>query len=112
MILIEAVVKPNKLEAIKSALLKLGIVGMTALECKGYGRQLGHSERYRGPKTDAGFVPKLLLRVCVKDSDKDGAVQAIVEAARSGNVGDGKIFVSPIAEVIRIRTSEKNEQAL
>ena len=110
--LIMAVVKPNKVEAVKTALVKLGILGMTAMESKGFARQLGHNERYRGPKMDAGFVPKISLFVCVKDSDKDNALNAIVEAARTGAVGDGKIFVFPLPEVIRIRTGERNEAAL
>ena len=110
--MIEAVIKPNKLEAVKTGLAKLGILGVTAIEVKGFGRQMGHTERYRGAKMDVGFVPKVLLKICVKNEDRDKAVNTIVEAARSGEVGDGKIFVYPIAEIIRIRTGEKNEQAL
>jgi nitrogen regulatory protein PII len=110
--LIEAIIKPNKLEAVKNAITKLGVLGMTALECKGFGRQLGHSERYRGPKMDAGFVPKLLLHIVVADKDKDNVVKAIVEAAHTGNVGDGKVFVIPVGEVTRIRTGETAENAL
>ncbi len=110
--MIVAVVKPNRVEAVKSALVHLGILGMTALESKGYARQLGHNERYRGPKLDAGFVPKVCLLVCVKDSEKDKAMKAIAEAARTGGVGDGKIFVLAASEVVRIRTGEKDEAAL
>ena len=110
--MIEAVVKPHKLDAVKTALAKLGILGVTALEAKGFGRQMGHTERYRGAKMDVGFVPKVLLKIVVKSEEADNAVNAIVEAARTGEVGDGKIFVYPIAEVVRIRTGEKNEQAL
>lgn len=110
--LIIAVVKPNRVEAVKSALVHLGILGMTAMESKGFARQLGHNERDRGPKMDAGFVPKVSLFICVKDSDKDKAVNAIIENARTGAVGDGKIFVWPMPEVIRIRTGERNDQAL
>ena len=110
--LIEAIIKPNKLEAVKNAMTKLGILGMTALECKGFGRQLGHSERYRGPKMDAGFVPKLLLHIVVADKDKDKVVKAIIEAAHTGNVGDGKVFVLPVGDVVRIRTGETAENAL
>lgn len=110
--MIEAVIKPHKLDAVKGALAKLGILGVTAVECKGFGRQLGHTERYRGAKMDVGFVPKVLLKVCVKSGEAESAVAAIVEAARTGEVGDGKIFVYPIAEVVRIRTGDKNEQAL
>jgi len=110
--MIEAVIKPNKLDSVKTALAKLGILGVTAIECKGFGRQMGHTERYRGAKMDVGFVPKVLLKICVKSEERDAAVNAIVEAARTGEVGDGKIFVYPIAETIRIRTGEKNELAL
>src|SRR5207302_9165601 len=81
-------------------------------EDKGLGRQEGHTERYRGAKKDVGFVPKILLKVCVKSEESAKAVEAIVEAARTGAVGDGKIFVYPVAEVVRIRTGETNEQAL
>jgi len=118
MFMIDAIVRPNKLDAVKSALANLGILGMSALECRGFGKQLGHTERYRGSRADIGFVPKVILKVCVKTEDKDRAVKAIVEAARTGGavgggaVGDGKIFVYPIAEVIRIRTGEKDEIAI
>src|SRR4029078_8021139 len=110
--MIDAVIKPHKLDAVKSALAKLGILGVTAVECKGFGRQMGHTERYRGAKMDVGFVPKILLKIVVKAPETNAAVSAIVEAARTGEVGDGKIFVYPIAEVVRIRTGEKNEEAL
>ena len=110
--MIEAVVKPHRLDAVKQALAKLGILGVTAVECKGFGRQMGHTERYRGAKMDVGFVPKVLLKICVKGDDTDRVVAAILEAARTGEVGDGKIFVYPIAGVYRIRTGEANELAL
>lgn len=110
--MIVAVVKPNKVEAVKAALIRIGVLGMTAIESKGFAKQLGHNDRYRGPKTDAGFVPKICLFICVKDVDKDGAVNAIVESARTGGVGDGKLFVLSVPEVVRIRTGEKNEAAL
>jgi nitrogen regulatory protein PII len=110
--MIEAVIKPAKLDAVKAELAKLGILGVTAIEAKGFGRQMGHTERYRGSKLDVGFVPKVLLKVCVKASDTQKAVDAIIATARTGEVGDGKIFVYPISEVIRIRTGEKNESAL
>jgi nitrogen regulatory protein PII len=110
--MIEAVIKPQKLDAVKSALAKLGILGVTAIECKGFGRQMGHTERYRGARMDVGFVPKVLLKVCVKEEDTDKAVAAIVESARTGAVGDGKIFIFPVAQVVRIRTGETNEQAV
>ncbi|MGA2583343.1 MAG: P-II family nitrogen regulator [Tepidisphaeraceae bacterium] len=110
--MIEAVIKPHKTDAVKQSLAKLGILGVTAVECKGFGRQMGHTERYRGAKMDVGFVPKVLLKVCVKSEDVDKAASAIVEAARTGEVGDGKIFIYPVARVIRIRTGEVDEQAL
>ncbi len=110
--MIEAVVKPHKLDAVKQGLAKLGILGVTAVECKGFGRQMGHTERYRGAKMDVGFVPKVLLKICVKSDEAQSAVTAIAEAARTGEVGDGKIFVYPIQQVIRIRTGETNEAAL
>ena len=109
---IEAVIKPHKLDGVKTALAKIGILGVTAVECKGFGRQMGHTERYRGAKMDVGFVPKVLLKICVKSAEADKAVSLIAEAARTGEVGDGKIFVYPIANVVRIRTGETNEQAL
>src|SRR5436305_8082152 len=110
--MIEAVIKPQKLDAVKTALAKLGILGVTAIEVKGYGRQMGHTERYRGAKMDVGFVPKVMLKICVKSDETAKAVDAIVEAARTGEVGDGKIFVYPIADVVRTRTADRNEQAL
>ena len=110
--MIEAVIKPQKLDAVKTALARVGILGVTAIECKGCGRQMGHTERYRGARMDVGFVPKVLLKLCVRSDETDKAVKAIVEAARSGEVGDGKIFVYPISQVVRIRTGETNEQAL
>ena len=110
--MIEAVVKPHKLDAVKQGLAKLGILGVTAVECKGFGRQMGHTERYRGAKMDVGFVPKVLLKIAVKEDDAEKAVATIIENARTGEVGDGKIVVNPIASVYRIRTGEKNELAL
>lgn len=110
--MIEAVIKPHKLDAVKSALATVGILGVTALECKGFGRQMGHTERYRGAKLDVGFVPKVLLKVCVKSADVDKAICAIAETARTGEVGDGKLFVYPVQKVVRIRTGEMDEAAL
>jgi nitrogen regulatory protein PII len=110
--MIEAIIKPQKVDAVKMALAKLGILGVTAIECKGFGRQMGHTERYRGARMDVGFVPKVLLKICVKESDADNAVKAIAEAARTGEVGDGKIFLYPVAKVVRIRTGDLNEEAL
>src|SRR3954465_8368226 len=102
--MIEAVIQPNKLAAVKTALAGLGILGLTAVECKGFGRQLGHTERYRGGKMDVGFVPKILLKTAVKSSDREKAVTAIQNSAKTGAVGDGKIFVYPISQAVRIRT--------
>jgi nitrogen regulatory protein PII len=110
--MIEAIIKPARLEQVKAALTGLGIVGMTAVECKGFGKQMGHTERYRGAKMDVGFVPKVLLKICVKAEDEERALAAIVEAARSGTVGDGKIFVYPVSKVVRIRTGEAGEGAI
>jgi nitrogen regulatory protein PII len=110
--MIEAVVKPHKLDTVKSALAGLGILGVTAIECRGFGRQMGHTERYRGAKMDVGFVPKVLLKICVKDEDLKRAMEAVVTAARSGEVGDGKIFIYPVTHVIRIRTGDQDDQAL
>ena len=110
--MIEAIIKPHKLDAVKSGLAALGILGVTAIECKGFGRQMGHTERYRGAKLDVGFVPKIMLRICVKDSDIDTAIKAICDAGRTGEVGDGKIFVYPVTRAVRIRTGEENDQAL
>ena len=110
--MIEAVIKPHKLDAVKAALAKVGILGVTAVECKGFGRQMGHTERYRGAKMDVGFVPKVLLKICVKSDEAQSAITAITEAARTGEVGDGKIFVYPIGQIVRIRTGERDESAL
>ena len=112
MYMIEAVIKPQRIDAVKTALAAVGILGVTASEVKGFGRQAGHTERYRGAKMDVGFVPKVLLKICVKGDESARAVTEIMEAARTGEVGDGKIFVYPIAQVVRIRTGEKDEQAL
>jgi nitrogen regulatory protein PII len=110
--MIEAVIKPAKLDEVKNALARIGILGITAVECKGFGKQMGHTERYRGAKMDVGFVPKVMLKICVKSDDRERAVRTIVESARTGAVGDGKIFIYPVAEVVRIRTGEQNEAAL
>ena len=110
--MIEAVIKPQKLDAVKSALAAIGILGATAVEVKGYGRQAGHTERYRGAKLDVGFVPKIQLKICCQSAETNRVVNTIIEAARTGEVGDGKIFVYPVEEVIRIRTGDRNEKAL
>ncbi len=109
---IEAIVKPFKLEEVKDALSGVGIEGMTVTEVKGFGRQKGHTEIYRGSEYTVDFLPKLKLEVVVADSDVDSAVEAIVKAAKTGKIGDGKVFVSNVEEAIRIRTEEKGEHAV
>ncbi len=109
---IEAIIKPFKLEDVKEALSEAGITGMTVSEVKGYGRQQGHSELYRGAEYVVDFLPKVKLEVVVKDEDVDMVVEKISEAARTGKIGDGKIFVSDIEKVVRIRTGETDEEAL
>lgn len=110
--MIEAVIKPQKLEDVKLALASIGVLGATAVDCKGFGRQMGHTEVYRGAKVDVGFVSKILLKVCVKEQDLESAIDAIRLSARTGQVGDGKIFVYPVGRVVRIRTGEENDDAL
>ena len=110
--MIEAVVRPDRIDAVKTGLANLGILGMTALEVKGYGRQQGHTDSYRGARMEIGFVPKIALKICVETSQAQAAVKAIVEATQSGQVGDGKIFIHPIERVIRIRTGEMDESAI
>ena len=109
---IEAIVKPFKLEEIKDALSGVGIEGMTVTEVKGFGRQKGHTEIYRGSEYTVDFLPKLKLEVVLGDSEVDLAVEAIVKAAKTGKIGDGKVFVSTIDEAVRIRTEEKGEHAV
>ncbi|MEX0653486.1 MAG: P-II family nitrogen regulator [Phycisphaeraceae bacterium] len=110
--MIEAVIKPSALDDVKAKLASLGILGCTALECKGFGKQKGHTERYRGGRMDVGFVPKVMLKVAVKSEDLDKAVDAIIESARTGSVGDGKLFVYELGKVARIRTGETDNDAL
>jgi nitrogen regulatory protein PII len=109
---IEAIIKPFKLEEVKDALNELGIDGMTVSEVKGFGRQKGHTEIYRGSEYTVDFLPKVKIEVVVQDSQMDGAVGAVVKSARTGKIGDGKIFVSTIDQAVRIRTEEKNELAI
>jgi nitrogen regulatory protein P-II 1 len=109
---IEAIVKPFKLEEVKDALSGVGIEGMTVTEVKGFGRQKGHTEIYRGSEYTVDFLPKLKLEIVISDEAVDAAVQAIVKAAKTGKIGDGKVFVSAIEDAIRIRTEEKGEQAV
>ncbi|QQE10176.1 P-II family nitrogen regulator [Planctomycetota bacterium] len=110
--MIEAVIKPSSLDAVKDRLMSLGILGCTALECKGFGKQKGHTERYRGGRMDVGFMPKILLKIAVKSEDLEKTVDAIRDAAVTGNVGDGKIFVYELTKVQRIRTGETDLDAL
>lgn len=109
---IEAVIKPFKLEDVKDALAEIGISGMTVSEVKGYGRQKGHSELYRGAEYVVDFLPKIKMEMVVDDDMLDTVVDKIVEAARTGKIGDGKIFVSDIAQIIRIRTGETGSEAI
>ncbi len=109
---IEAIIKPFKLEDVKDALTAINITGMTISEVKGYGRQQGHSELYRGAEYVVDFVPKIKIDLIVKNDDVDKAIHVIVESAKTGKIGDGKIFVSSVDKVVRIRTSEENEDAI
>jgi len=109
---IEAIIKPFKLEEVKDALSEVGIEGMTVIEVKGFGRQKGHTEIYRGSEYTVDFLPKIKLEIVVADGLVDAAVAAILKAAKTGKIGDGKIFVSAIEQSIRIRTEEKGEQAV
>jgi nitrogen regulatory protein PII len=109
---IEAIIKPFKLEDVKEALAGLGVEGMTVSEVKGFGRQKGHTEIYRGSEYTVDFLPKLKLEVVLADSNVSAAVDAIVRAAKTGKIGDGKVFVSSIENAVRIRTEETGEQAV
>ena len=109
---IEAVIKPFKLDEVKEALNKVGIAGMTVSEVKGFGRQKGHVELYRGAEYSVSFVPKVQIEVVVPDNLVDKVVQAIEETAKTGKIGDGKIFITPVEEIIRIRTGERGEGAI
>jgi nitrogen regulatory protein P-II 1 len=109
---IEAVIKPFKLEDVKDALAEAGVTGMTVSDVKGYGRQQGHSELYRGAEYVVDFLPKIKLELIVADEDVDSTIAVIIEAAKTGKIGDGKIFVSPIEKIVRIRTGEQDEEAI
>lgn len=109
---IEAIIKPFKLDDVKEALHAVGMQGMTVLEAKGFGRQRGHTELYRGAEYVVDFLPKLKIEVIVPDSAVEDTIEAIIKAAHTGKIGDGKIFVSDISQAVRIRTSERGEQAL
>ncbi len=107
-----AIIKPFKLEDVREALSEVGITGMTATEVKGFGRQKGHTELYRGAEYVVDFLPKVKLEMVVASEQVSACIEAITNAARTGKIGDGKIFVSPVDQVIRIRTGEENEAAI
>jgi nitrogen regulatory protein P-II 1 len=109
---IDAIIKPFKLEEVKDALSELGIEGMTVSEVKGFGRQKGHTEIYRGSEYTVDFLPKIKLEIVVSDAQLDAAIGAIVKSAKTGKIGDGKVFVSPVETAIRIRTEEKGDSAV
>ncbi len=109
---IEAIIKPFKLEDVKEALHEIGIEGMTVTEVKGFGRQKGHTEIYRGSEYTVDFLPKIKIEVVTSDDRVTPAVEAIVKAARTGKIGDGKVFISPVESAVRIRTQERDESAV
>ena len=109
---IEAVVKPFKLDEVREAIAEVGVTGLTVTEVKGFGRQKGHTELYRGAEYVVDFLPKVKIEVVVTEKMLESAIEAIVKAARTGKIGDGKIFVSTVEQVVRIRTGETNEAAV
>ncbi len=109
---IEAIIKPFKLDEVKEALHEVGVKGITVTEAKGFGRQKGHTELYRGAEYVVDFLPKVKLEIIIEDSQVERAVEAIQTAAKTGRIGDGKIFVSSVEEVIRIRTGERGNEAI
>lgn len=109
---IEAVIKPFKLDDVREALTDIGITGMTVTEVKGFGRQKGHTEVYRGAEYAVDFLPKIKMELVLRDDQVDQAVDVIIETARSGKIGDGKIFIFPVEEAIRIRTGERSDSAV
>ncbi len=110
--LITAIVKPFKLDDVREALSEIGVQGITVTEVKGFGRQKGHTELYRGAEYVVDFLPKMKIEVVLTDDDVDGAIEAIAKSAATGKIGDGKIFVQPMEQVIRIRTGETGEEAI
>ena len=110
--LVTAIIKPFKIDDVRAALLKLGVNGMTVTEVKGFGRQKGHTEVYRGAEYTTNLLPKVKIEIVMDDPMVDRAIEAIQQAAHTGRIGDGKIFVSPVEEVIRIRTGEKGADAI
>ncbi len=109
---ITAIVKPFKLDEVREALTSIGVEGLTVTEVKGFGRQKGHTEIYRGAEYEISFVPKVRIDVAVTDKLAEPVIEAIIKAARTGNIGDGKVFVTDISQAVRIRTGEKNNDAL
>ncbi len=109
---IEAIIKPFKLDEVKEALQDSGVQGLSVIEVKGFGRQKGHTELYRGAEYVVDFLPKVKIEVVLDDDQVDGAIEAIVDAAKTDKIGDGKIFVSPVEQAIRIRTGESGSEAL
>ena len=109
---VEAIIKPFKLEEVKAALAAIGVEGMTVTEVKGFGRQKGHTEIYRGSEYTVDFLPKVKIEIVVADSVSNQAVEAIVRTAKTGKIGDGKVFVVPIEDAVRIRTAERGESAV
>ncbi len=109
---VEAIIKPFKLDEVKDALVEIGIGGMTVTEVRGFGQQKGHTEIYRGTEYVIDFLPKVKIEIVVKDEDVEKVIQTIMKTAQTGRVGDGKIFVIPVDEVVRIRTGERGEQAI
>ena len=109
---VEAIIRPFKLDEVKIALVNAGIVGMTVSEVRGFGRQKGQTERYRGSEYTVEFLQKLKIEIVVEDDQVDEVVEKVVAASRTGEIGDGKIFVSPVGQIIRIRTGEKNMEAI
>jgi nitrogen regulatory protein P-II 1 len=109
---IEAIIKPFKLDEVREALSEIGVSGLTVTEVKGFGRQKGHTELYRGAEYVVDFLPKVKIEVVIRDNLEDKAIEAIVKAARTGKIGDGKIFVCDVGQVVRIRTGETNEDAV
>ena len=109
---IEAIVKPFKLQDVKDALHEVGVQGMTVTEVKGFGRQKGHTEIYRGSEYTVDFMPKVKLEIVLPDAQIDTAVEAIMQAAKTGKIGDGKVFVLPVYDAIRIRTADRGEEAV
>jgi|SRR5690348_10080879 len=110
--LVTAVIKPHKWEDVRAALATVGITGMTVSEVSGYGRQKGHTEVYRGAEYDVALVPKVRLEVVVDDGDADAVVDAIVNAAATGRIGDGKVWVVPVESIVRVRTGDRDEAAV